>query len=139
MGLEGNLLTALLVGPAGDQAGIFVHHFFEAIGTEGPEFLAAAGEKEQGNAREVLGDGVHTGVDPDVILVRMGQAALLQMIHEQVGGEEKEAVRFGKGGEGRSIPFDQVAAGPDETGDSPADKRLHGPSPYMIMSLAHII
>ena len=60
-----------------------------------------------------------------MVLVRMGQAALPQMGHEQVGSEKKEAVRFGEGGQGRSFPFYQVASGPDETGDSPADKRLH--------------
>jgi len=35
--------------------------------------LAAAGEKEQGDSHEVLGDGVNAGIDPDVVLVRVGQ------------------------------------------------------------------
>jgi len=72
------------------------------------------------------------------VLVGMGHA-LTKLGHEQMRSEEEEAVRFGKGGQGRSFPFYQVAAGPDETGDSPADKRLHYPSPYRILSLAHII
>ena len=42
-----------------------------------------------------------------------------------MGGKKEKAVGLGKGGEGRSFPFNQVAAGPDETGDSQADKRLH--------------
>jgi len=36
----------------------------------------AAGEEDQGDAHEVLGDDVDAGIDPDVILVGMGQAAL---------------------------------------------------------------
>jgi hypothetical protein len=101
--------------------------------------FATAGEKEQGDAHEVLGDGVDARIDPDMGLVRVGQAALSQLSHEQVGGKKEEAVSLRKGGQSRSFPLDQGASGPDETGDSPADKRLHYPSPCMIVSLAHII
>ena len=101
--------------------------------------LAAAGEKKQGNAHEVLGDGVDAGIDPDVILVMVGQPTPTQLGHKQVGGEKEKTVRLGKGGQSRGFPLYQIAAGPDETGDSPTDERLHYLSPCMMVSLAHII
>jgi len=48
--------------------------------------LAAAGEKEQGDAHKVLGNGVDAGIDPDMVLVRVGQPTPTQLGHKQVGG-----------------------------------------------------
>ena len=124
---------------SGHHGGRGLEEFDQGAGFYQLLVFATAGEKEEGDAHEVLGDGVDTGIDPDMILIRMRQAALVQLGHEQVGGEEEKTVGFWEGGQGRSFPVDQAAAGPDETGDSPVDKRLHYPSPCMIVSLTHII
>lgn len=53
-----------------------------------------------------------------MVLVRVGQAALLQVSHEHMGQKEEEAVLLGKCGQGRGFLLDQGAFGPEETGDS---------------------
>ncbi len=53
----------------------------------------AAGEKEQGDAADVLGYGIDAGVDPDMLPVGLQKPSLGQ---QQAGGQEEKAVFFRK-------------------------------------------
>lgn len=48
-----------------------------------------------------------------MVFMGMGQASRVNLSQEQVGGKEKEAVRFGKGGQGHNFPLDQGDSGHD--------------------------
>jgi hypothetical protein len=45
--------------------------------------FTAASEQEQGDAHEILGNILDAGIDPDIVLLRVGQAALQQEMANQ--------------------------------------------------------
>lgn len=74
-----------------------LHDLDQGAGVHDLFVLAAAGTKKEGNAGDVLGNGVDAGMDPDVLFVRVRDPAKRRVPAAEGLGEEK-AVYIGERG-----------------------------------------